>query len=71
VLSRTNSIQTYVFIAITLGALGLQAVPLNQIYATLGGGSAAAAAAAGNAAAAAAAAAGAGASAHYLACQCV
>ncbi|MFZ0557629.1 MAG: hypothetical protein WAM26_20285, partial [Nitrososphaeraceae archaeon] len=46
VLSRTTSFSTYVLIAITLGALGLQVVPLNEIHATVAGGGAAAAAAA-------------------------
>ena len=63
-LSKTTSFSTYVLIAITLGALGLQVVPINQIHATVAAGSAAAAAAAaGDAAAAAAAAAGASAAA--------
>ena len=34
VLSRTTSIQTYVLIAIALGALGLHAIPVNQILAS-------------------------------------
>ncbi|MGA9319299.1 MAG: hypothetical protein WBV84_14700, partial [Nitrososphaeraceae archaeon] len=59
-LSRTTSIQTYVLIAIALGALGLHTIPVNQILASTSSGSAAAAAAssAGEAASAAAAAAG-------------
>ena len=34
VLSRTTSIHTYVLIAIVLGALGLHAIPVNQIFAS-------------------------------------